>query len=59
MKLTLQPTEEFPSDFVTVEISKYDDHMNLPVILDELIKPALVAWGFHPDTVEKIVIEDQ
>ena len=50
MKITIEPTEE-DSDHPTVTISMSSDHLDITEVLDELVVPALVSWGFHPASV--------
>ena len=64
MTITLAPTNPqdhiTPADevFKTIQITHPDDHLNTQEILDLLIKPALIAWGFNPTTVARIVFDD-
>jgi hypothetical protein len=56
MKITIQPSQ--PRDgqrheFVTVSIEIPDDHLTLHEVIEEMIKPSLISWGFHPENVEK------
>ena len=49
MKITIAPSkdqtmEEHP--FVTVEVSSPDDQMTLTQVAENLLAPALIAWGF-------------
>lgn len=65
MTITLAPTN--PQDhttspdqvFKTIQITHPDDHLNTHEILDHLIKPALLAWGFNPTTVARIVFDEE
>jgi hypothetical protein len=55
MKITIQPSH--PQDgerdkFATVSIEISDDHLTLTEVIEEMIKPALIAWGFNSDNVE-------
>jgi hypothetical protein len=55
MRLTLEPTENSPiwqtRPTITIEVPG-DDH-NIEEMMDNLIRPLLLAFGFHPDTVYK------
>jgi len=56
MKITLQPSadqtnEAHPHATVTIEIP--GDCLTLGHVVDNLLRPALLAWGFHPDTIEE------
>lgn len=58
MKITLEPTENTRTEngmilypHATVSISHPDDDANIEETM-ELIKQALLAWGFSPKTVE-------
>lgn len=50
MKLTLEPTTE--ESYWTVVISKPKDDLKLDEVM-ELVKAAVVAWGFSPESVEE------
>jgi len=62
MKLTLEPSAEMlvesyiksRNPIVTVSMP-YDD-LTITQIIDCLIKPALLAYGFHADTVDKVFL---
>jgi len=57
MKLTLEPTELLletskpETTNAVVTISMPFDDMDIDQIIDNLIKPALLAYGFHAETV--------
>ena len=51
MKITIEPTEEHAIPCPTVNLTVPDDDLSVIEVL-ELIKCALLAWGFHPDTVK-------
>lgn len=60
MKITIEPTQDqskeaHPFDKVILE-SPHDD-VDINVAMD-LVERALVAWGFHPDTVQDYYKED-
>lgn len=57
MKITLEPTtpnSNHPK--VTIEVPGEDYQINS--VIDDLIKPLLIAWGFHPETVNSCFIEE-
>lgn len=62
MKITIAPTEldnkisQFQHPTVTIEIHG-DDH-SLSELIDTLIRPALLGWGFHADTVDQYLNQD-
>jgi len=47
-------TNEFGSYSVTVN----DDGLTMPVLIQRLVKPVLLAAGYHPNTVDKYFPED-
>jgi len=54
MKITLEPTAEgmageYKSPTVTIQVPS--DSLIIHDVIDDLVRPALIAWGFHPDTV--------
>lgn len=53
MKLTLEPTEDTNYPKVTIEIKH--DHTNLEEVMEALIKPALISWGFNPLHIEEYI----
>jgi hypothetical protein len=55
MRLTLEPTERSPfgQSHPTITIEVPGDDRNMEEMVDDLIRPALLAFGFHPDTVYK------
>ena len=60
MKITISPTEIQPICGVwnrTVEISIPDDELTLPKVIDDLIIPALIAWGFTAALVDEYIPE--
>ncbi len=52
MKIILKPSDP-AAHFAPpiVSISAASDHFNAADVLENIIVPALVAWGFHPDAV--------
>lgn len=60
MKITLQPSEdqtgeEYPHATITIEIP--GDDIEIVSVIDYLIRPALMAWGFHHDTINEYLPE--
>ena len=56
MKITIEPSEdqsgqEYPYAKVTIELP--DDDLSLSVVIENMIEPALIAWGFLPDSVKR------
>ncbi len=56
MKLTIEPTRQTRSIPLsatnpTVTISYEDDYMDFPDMVEHVIAPALVAWGYTEETV--------
>jgi hypothetical protein len=55
MKITLEPTAEgmageYKSPTVTIQVPS--DSLIIHDVIDDLVRPALIAWGgIHPDTV--------
>jgi len=45
MKITIEPTEK-DREHPKVTIALESDHLNLSEVVDELLVPALVGWGF-------------
>ena len=52
MKITLEPTEK-DREHPTVTIAFDSDHLNLSEVVDELLIPALVCWGFPMTTIRE------
>ena len=58
MKVTIAPSKDQTMEkhpFSTVEISSPDDEMTLPQVVEHLLAPALIAWGFTPETVYNLL----
>jgi hypothetical protein len=58
MKITIQPTtpqegEKYP--YPTVSIEMPEDDMTLPRVMENLIRPALIAWGFEPTILDEYI----
>lgn len=56
MKLTLEPTNpKAPGQArhpqVTIEVES--DDLGISEVVEDVVIPALTAWGFHPETIEK------
>ena len=49
MKVTIEPTIQ-PAAYTTVILSEPSDDLNAEAAL-EMVKRALVAWGFHWDLI--------
>lgn len=62
MKITLESTNHdvgaIPTAKRTATIEVNYDGMTVDQIIDELIKPVLVAYGFHPKSVEQCLPDD-
>ena len=61
MKITIQPTEldiitNYPHPTVSVEIT--GDELSMDQMISDLIIPALLASGFHIDTIKKYIQPD-
>lgn len=62
MKITLEPTttEDQPlSSYVKVTIETKRDDYTIHDLFEEVIEPALIAWGYDPSTVEKLFESDE
>ncbi len=60
MKLTLTPSldqsgEEHPHPGVSVEIAHSDD-LTIDQVVEKIIKPALLAWGFDSTTISYHIV---
>jgi len=53
MKITLESTVYDEKTKATIEVDYDDIHIN--DVWEKLIKPVLIAYGFHPDTVNSLV----
>ena len=51
MKITIEDTE---TDIRRVEISIARDHLTVTQVWEDLLRPALIAYGFHPTSVDSI-----
>jgi len=57
MKITIEDTDDQKGKSVSVEIM--DDHLTMDKLVEELLAPVLVAWGFHPQTVKETFAGDE
>lgn len=51
MKITIENTEK---DIRRVEIGIAGDHLTMTQVWEDLLRPALLAYGFHPTSVDSI-----
>jgi hypothetical protein len=52
MKIILKPSDPAARHAPPIiSISVAGDHFTVPDVLEKIIVPALVAWGFHPDSI--------
>ena len=62
MKITLESTEHdinlslSTKRLVSIEVD--DDNLTMDRVIDELVKPVLIAYGFHPKTVEEAIPDE-
>jgi len=54
MKIKLETTHSEPKYSNSVEVSVNHDDLNIYEIWDEIIVPALLAFGFGESTIEKL-----
>lgn len=57
MKITLEPTTtetQHPSSYVKVTIETKRDDYTIHELFEDVIEPALIAWGYDPSTIEKL-----
>ncbi len=57
MKITIEGTDEQKGKSVSVEVP--DDHLAMPSVVEDLLTPVLLAWGFHPQTVKETFAGDE
>ncbi len=62
MRITLETTEHdrikiapYPRRSIILEYS--DDELDMNVVMEDLIRPMLIGWGFAPDTVAEALGE--
>jgi len=57
MKITITPTEQDcpRSNYPEISISIPDDDLLLAEVIDGIIRPALIAWGFDAKTVNEYI----
>lgn len=53
MRLTLESTVFDNKTTVMIEIA--DDCLNISEVIDRMVAPVLVGYGFHPDDVEDVL----
>lgn len=53
MRITIEPTEKNQLGSKTVSICSDTDMLNIHTVVDDLIIPALVGFGFDRDVVEE------
>lgn len=51
MRLTIEPVTQ--KGYSTVTVSQNDDDQNINEVIDKVVIPALVAWGFSVETILK------
>lgn len=56
MKITLEPTHNKSLSKVTIEIPY--DPCGIESVMQNLIKPALLAWGFQPSNINEYIEEE-
>ena len=56
MKITIEPTDPANLEQNSVTVGHVDDHLNIDQVA-ELVKAALLGYGFHPDVVQKLFSE--
>lgn len=54
MKIKIAPTDG-EGWSPTIEISIPGDDANIDQVWESLIRPALIAWGFMPETVDSLI----
>lgn len=57
MKITIEQTHN--SGYSKVIIENEDDYLDLEELMQILIKPALLAWGYQPDSINKYIEEEE
>ena len=56
MKITLEPTHNKSLSKVVIETPC--DHNDLDSVMQNLIKPALLDWGFQPGSINEYIEEE-
>lgn len=54
MKITIEPTTDqsnWPAKHCCISVTHPSDDLCMFEVIEDLIRPALLAWGFHPKTV--------
>lgn len=61
MKLTLEPThnkETHNKDLLKVIIETPCDYLDIHDLMQDVIKPALLAWGFQPKSINEYIEQE-
>lgn len=56
MKITIEPTDPANLDQNSVTVGHVSDDLNIDQVAD-LVKAALLGYGFHPDRVKELFSE--
>lgn len=56
MKITLESTTRTPHNSATISIA--NDELNIEEVWDDLIRPALIGYGFAKETVDSLRDKD-
>lgn len=64
MKITIEPTNQTDDTPVdqrnpTVSIWMPSDDMNIDDVVEHMIQPLLIAWGYQPSTVQERLFPDE
>ena len=56
MKITLSPTKQVYGEinYPTISIETSHEEMTADDVVEQLIKPGLLAWGFQEETVNNL-----
>ena len=57
MRFTIEPTEAGNANHRTVSVAKPSDDLDVHALM-ELVRAALLAYGFHPDSIKEAFGED-
>jgi len=55
VKIRLEPTGDGGVAYPTVEISTPRNSLDVGEVWDNLIRPALLAWGYQPENLDELV----
>lgn len=63
MKITIEPTNQpvdTPLNYRNPQVSVWmpSDDMTIDELVEHMVKPLLIAWGFHSDTVNERLFPD-